>query len=122
MAPEQAMGLVHEIDGRTDLFGLGATMYRLLAGCCIHGDLADTRLLIAAATEHAPPLATVAPSLPPSVCAIVDRALAFDKAQRYPDAPTMRADLRAVRTGREPPYVRAVAEGRVQPGAPLPSR
>ncbi|MGK3996198.1 hypothetical protein [Sorangium sp. So ce1024] len=51
---------------------------------------------------------------------MVDRALAFHKAERYPDAATMRADVRAVRAGRLPPYVVAVEEGRVPAGAPLP--
>ena len=117
MAPEQAMGIVQEIDGRTDLFGLGATMFRLLAGRCIHGELEGARLLIAAATEKAPPLATLAPGAPAAACAVTDRALAFSKAQRYPDAETMRGDVRALLAGREPPYVRAIAEGRIQPGA-----
>jgi serine/threonine-protein kinase len=121
MAPEQALGLVSEIDGRTDLFGLGATMFRVLAGRCIHGDLEGTRLLIAAATEKAPPLATQAPSVPPAVCAVVDRALAFHKPERYPDASTMRADVRALRAGREPPYVLAIAQGRIRPGERLAS-
>ncbi|WP_437675918.1 serine/threonine-protein kinase [Sorangium sp. So ce131] len=112
MAPEQALGLIREIDGRTDLFGLGATMFRLLAGRTIHGNLEDARLLIAAATEKAPPLALHAPTAPPGLCAVVDRALAFDKQQRYPDARTMRADLGAVRAGYDPPYATAAARGR----------
>nr|CAI43931.1 putative serine/threonine protein kinase [Sorangium cellulosum] len=112
MAPEQALGLIREIDGRTDLFGLGATMFRLLAGRTIHGNLEDAHLLIAAATEKAPPLAQHAPAAPPGLCAVVDRALAFLKQERYPDARTMRADLAAVRAGREPPYATAAARGR----------
>ncbi|WP_437735563.1 serine/threonine-protein kinase [Sorangium sp. So ce1335] len=112
MAPEQALGLIREIDGRTDLFGLGATMFRLLAGRTIHGKLEDARLLIAVATEKAPPLAQHAPGAPPGLCAVVDRALAFLKQERYPDARTMRADLAAVRAGREPPYATAAARGR----------
>ncbi len=119
MAPEQASGRVSETDGRTDLFGLGATMYRLLSGRCIHGDLADARLLIAAATRPVRPLATVAPLFHEGLCGVVDRALAFDKLERYPDAKTMRADVSAVRAGREPPYVTAIAEGRVGPGEAL---
>lgn len=109
MAPEQALGLIREIDGRTDLFGLGATMFRLLAGRTIHGNLDDARLLIAVATERAPPLSLHAPTAPPGLCAVVDRALAFLKQERYPDARTMRADLAAVRAGREPPYAAAAA-------------
>jgi eukaryotic-like serine/threonine-protein kinase len=120
MAPEQACGRVREIDGRTDLFGLGATMFRLLAGRGIHGDLQGMMLAMAAGSKPAPPLASVAPAVPEAVCAVVDRALVFAQPQRYPDAPTMRADAAALRTGRDPPYVRAIAEGRIPPGAPLP--
>ncbi|AKT42083.1 uncharacterized protein CMC5_063060 [Chondromyces crocatus] len=122
MAPEQALGDVNEVDGRTDLFGLGATMYRLLSGLWIHGDAEGAMLLIAAATQQAPPLASVAPALPPSVCAVVDRALAFAKGERYPDAATMRADIRALRAGRAPVYVLAVAQGQVRAGDRLPVR
>jgi len=121
MAPEQASGDVREIDGRTDLFGLGATMFRLLAGRLIHGELEGTRLLIAAATEKAPALAAWAPGVPPAVGAVVDLALAFEKARRYPSAAAMRSDVRALRAGREPPYALAVAQGRIQPGARLPA-
>jgi serine/threonine protein kinase len=118
MAPEQAIGHVREIDGRTDLFSLGATMFHLIAGRGIRGDLIDAGLLIAAATERAPLLATQAPL----VDAVVNRALVFEKAQRYPDALTMRADIQALRSGREPPYVTALAQGRMQPGERLPPR
>ncbi|HEY4121870.1 MAG TPA: serine/threonine-protein kinase [Byssovorax sp.] len=119
MAPEQASGRVSDTDGRTDLFGLGATLYHLLSGRPIHGDLADAHLLIAAATRQVRPLATVAPLFHEALCGVIDRALAFDKLERYPDARTMRADVSAVRSGRDPPYVRAVAEGRVRPGDAL---
>jgi serine/threonine-protein kinase len=122
MAPEQAKGRIDDIDGRTDLFGLGATMFRLLSGRGIHGELAGTLLAMAATSRAAPPLASVAPAVPPSVCAVVDRALAFEQAQRYPDAATMRGDVAALRSGRDPPYVQAVAEGRIRPGDPLPRR
>ncbi|WP_437739564.1 serine/threonine-protein kinase [Sorangium sp. So ce1504] len=122
MAPEQARGMVREIDGRTDVFGLGATMFRLLSARAIHGHVADARLLIAAATARAPSLAQCAPDVPSEVCDVVDRALAFHKIERYPDAATMRADVRAVRAGRLPPYVVAVEEGRIPAGDPLPRR
>jgi serine/threonine-protein kinase len=49
----------------------------------------------------------------------VARALAFAKAERYPDAATMRADVAAFRAGREPPYVLALTEGRIKPGDAL---
>ncbi|AUX27057.1 protein kinase [Sorangium cellulosum] len=119
MAPEQATGLIHDIDGRTDLFGLGATMFRLLAGRPVHGDVTEAMEVIAAATEPAPPLASVAPGISPAVAAVVDRSLAFLKLHRYPNAETMRADVRAVRAGGPPPYALAVLEGRIRAGQPI---
>ncbi|WP_437713093.1 serine/threonine-protein kinase [Sorangium sp. So ce448] len=119
MAPEQATGLIHDIDGRTDLFGLGATMFRLLAGRQVHGEVTEAMEVIAAATEAAPPLASVAPGISPSVAAVVDRSLAFIKFHRYPNAETMRADVRAVRAGALPPYAQAVIEGRIRAGQPI---
>lgn len=116
MSPEQATGLVQEIDGRTDLFGLGATMFRLLSGRPVHGDVSETLEVIAAATEAAPPLASVAPGISPDMAAVVDHALAFVKHHRYPNAELMLADVRALRAGQPPPYVRAIAEGRLRPG------
>jgi serine/threonine-protein kinase len=119
MAPEQATGLVNEIDARTDLFALGASMFLLLSGRTVHGSLSETQEIIAAATEPPAPLASVAPGIPGDVCAVVDRALAFIKHERYPDARTMRADVRALRAGDSPPYVRAIAEGTISAGAVL---
>jgi eukaryotic-like serine/threonine-protein kinase len=117
MPPEQARGNVAAIDGRTDIFSLAATLFHLLSGQLIHGRLIDASLLIASATARVKPLAAVAPSLPPAVCAVVDRGLVFESAQRYPDAATMRLDVQALRAGRAPPYVSAIAAGTVPPGA-----
>jgi serine/threonine-protein kinase len=59
------------------------------------------------ASVPAPSLATVAPQAPPGVCAIVDRALAFDRDNRYPSAATMQQDVRAVRSGQPPSFALA---------------
>ncbi|HVK71037.1 MAG TPA: serine/threonine-protein kinase [Polyangium sp.] len=116
MAPEQAMGKNQELDGRTDLFALGATMFRLLGGRYVHGDAENALLLVAAATRPAPPLASIAPHIPAPVCRVVDIALAFHKEARYPDAATMRFDVYSLRAGKTPPYATAVAEGRIRAG------
>ncbi|MFO0552845.1 MAG: serine/threonine-protein kinase [Polyangiaceae bacterium] len=122
MSPEQAIGKVQDIDGRSDIFGLGATLYHILSGRPVHIAPGDALLLIAAATKQAAPLATYAPHVPPTLCAVVDRALAKEKHERYPDAATMRADVVAVRAAKPPPYVTAIAEGRIAPGAPFSRR
>ena len=121
MAPEQARGKVDEIDGRTDIFGLGATMFRLLTARAMHGDLSDASVLAAAATMQAPPISSVFPELPYAVAAVVDLALSFQKTARYPNAATMRHDIRNLREGKAPPYVLAIAEGRIVAGDPLKS-
>lgn len=90
MAPEQALGKVSEIDGRTDLWSVGATMLTLLTGREVH--LAETaqHMMVLAATQQAPSLVTVLADAPPSLVALIDRALAFDKQERWPGAIQMR--------------------------------
>jgi serine/threonine protein kinase len=103
MPPEQIRG--GEVDGRTDVFAVGATMFRLLSGRHVHNAVgSEGDLLVRMATEQAPPLASVAPDLPAGLCRVVDRALALDPRRRYPDAASMRGDLRAVRRGEAPPW------------------
>lgn len=97
MAPEQALGRVREIDGRTDIYGLGATLYHALSGRPLHHGLSDASLIIAAATREVPSLATVAPALPTLLVSVVDRCLRKERADRYPDVVTLRADLLALR-------------------------
>jgi serine/threonine-protein kinase len=105
MPPEQARGA--EIDHRADLFAVGATMYRIIAKRRIHEAKTDQEMLAKMATEPAQALASVAPAAPRDVCLVVDRALAFDRDRRYPDAATMQADVRALRAGQPPPWATA---------------
>ena len=110
MAPEQALGRRGKVDGRTDLFALGALMFRALAGRRIHEEPSEAELLVAMATKPAPRLAAVSPGVLPAVCAIVDRALAFSQEARYPDAETMRRDVQAVLSGAIPSYAAALQD------------
>jgi serine/threonine-protein kinase len=121
MAPEQARGM--PIDVRADIFGVGATMFRLITGRHVHVAKKDTELLNKMAKEPAPPIATIAPKTPSDVCLIVDRALAFHADRRYPDAGTMLGDVRAVLRGGSPPFAAKLAEGdqrRTLPAIPPP--
>ena len=115
MPPEQIKG--HEIDARADLFAVGATMFRLIAKRRIHHAENETETRVTMASEPAPRLASVSAEAPPDVCVVVDRALMFDREQRYPDAITMQRDVRALREGMPPPY----AHARLLEGTPAPS-
>jgi serine/threonine-protein kinase len=94
MSPEQAGGRTNEIDGRTDIFALGATGFRLLTGRRIH-EAEDMPLLIAMANDPAPRVRDVCPRVSERVAAILDRAIAFRREDRYSTATEMRADVQA---------------------------
>ena len=107
MAPEQALGRRAEIDGRVDVFALGATLFRVLSGRRVHEAESEAELLMAMASRPAPPLASVAPDVPEPIAQVVDLALAFSRDARYPDARTMLGDVRALRAGSLAPYASA---------------
>ena len=93
MPPEQAAGRVHEIDARSDLFALGATCFRILAGRTVHPGESALAICTLMAKEPAPKLRTVAPHVSPKTASAIDRALAFSRDARFPDAASMRAAL-----------------------------
>ena len=94
MAPEQARGMLDDIDGQTDIWAAGATLFYLLTGCLVHEGENAQMLLVHAATRPAPSLETRAPQAPPGLIAVIDQALAFDKAARWPSAEHMRDAIR----------------------------
>jgi eukaryotic-like serine/threonine-protein kinase len=94
MAPEQARGLLAEVDAQTDLWGCGAMMFLLLSGRGVHDAHTDSELLANAMTKPAPRLSSVAPDVAAGVASFVDRALEFSKDMRWPDAGHMQEALR----------------------------
>ena len=121
MAPEQALAKTSEIDGRTDLWAAGATLFTLVVGSFVHqGDNAP-QLLVQAATTRARSLATALPTAHPSVVDFVDRSLAFERESRFPNAAAMQAALRAAHQlafGALPPRQSLVGGGSTRP-API---
>lgn len=96
MPPEQARGLWHLVDARSDLWAVGATMFTLLSGRFLHGERTQQEFLMAAASLRAPSLASVTPELPARLVRLVDRVLELDPAERWPDAATMQKAVRRV--------------------------
>ncbi|WP_394832261.1 protein kinase [Pendulispora rubella] len=96
MPPEQALGEQKKIGPHSDCWAVGATMFSLLSGEFVHQAETTGGLLAAAASKHARSLAGVAPELPLPVTQFVDKALAFDIADRWQSATEMREALLSV--------------------------
>jgi serine/threonine-protein kinase len=96
MAPEQARGRWDEVDGQTDLWALGATLFTLLCGEYVHEGETVNETLALACTQPARSVKVLRPDLPPAAAALIDRALQYAKPQRFADAWAMREQLRIV--------------------------
>ena len=96
MAPEQAMAVPGEIDARTDVWAAGATLFTMLSAHFVHEGDNARQVMIRAATEPARSLGSIVPDLPATVVAIVARATAFERSERWPSAAEMRDAVRDV--------------------------
>lgn len=99
MSPEQAMG--RELDGRSDLFSLGAVLYEMLTGCYAFDG--DNLPMIVYRVIHDTPVAAASlrPQLPAELTELLARLLDKDPAAR-PDAQTATEMIQAVRAGMPP--------------------
>ncbi|MGE0712308.1 MAG: protein kinase [Planctomycetota bacterium] len=97
MPPEQAGGV--DADRRSDVYGLGATLYALLSARAPFEAPSLPELLKRLATEAPVSLAERAPDCPPDLVAVVMRTLAKEPGDRYPDMRALAADLVRVRAG-----------------------
>jgi serine/threonine-protein kinase len=93
MSPEQALAEPGDIDARTDLWAVGATLFTLLSARFVHEGDNARQLMIRAATEPARALDGIVADLPAAVVELVARALRFEKAERWQTATEMRLAL-----------------------------
>ena len=101
MPPEQALGRREDVDAQSDLWAVGATLFVVLSGESVHEGGDARAKLIATARTAARPLREAAPDVPRAVAQVIDRALAFHKQERWPDATAMREALRWARLSLE---------------------
>lgn len=94
MSPEHARGLWEEVDARSDLWSVGATMFELLTGQLVHNGRTTNEQLLSAMSSRAASIASAAPGISPFVAEVIDRSLAYEKADRYPDARAMQDAVR----------------------------
>ncbi|MDF1505200.1 serine/threonine-protein kinase [Roseisolibacter sp. H3M3-2] len=107
MSPEQAAGA--PLDGRSDLYALGVVGYLAVSGRLPFEAASVPALLVRQATEAAPGVLRVAPGLPPALATAIDRCLARDPGDRFPDGEALAAALAPPPEARPalPPTLRA---------------
>ena len=92
MSPEQLSG--KKIDGRSDLFSLGVTLYQLACGKLPFEGDSMAQLMFKIANEPQPDIRTVKPDLPDCLVDILNKALVKDADHRYQTGAEMAADIR----------------------------
>ncbi len=95
MSPEQARG--EELDGRTDLFSLGATLYETTTGKQAFDGNTSAVIFESILNRNPPPANQLNPNLPPQFERILDRSLEKDRDLRYQSAAEMRAEMKILK-------------------------
>ncbi len=99
MSPEQANGDVHELDRRTDVYSLGATLYDVIAGRPPFVSEHPWKLLVMMTLEDPPPLREVKPGVPRDLDTIVMKCLEREREHRYDSARALADELQRVLDG-----------------------
>jgi serine/threonine-protein kinase len=94
MSPEQAQSF-SDIDGRTDLFSVGAMLFEMLTGAPPHSAPTYEAVLIAICTRDAEDVRVKAPEVPEKLARVIARALRRERHERYQSADEMLEDLDA---------------------------
>jgi serine/threonine-protein kinase len=96
MSPEQLEG--RKVDGHSDLFSLGVTLFQLLTGQLPFAADSMTGLMRQIAEVPHPPLRALRPELPACVESVIDRALAKNPEDRYETGAQMSTALEDCRS------------------------
>src|SRR5438034_11788970 len=111
MRPEQVLG--ERVDPRSDLYSLGVVGFFALSGELPFVGPDDMPVLARHVRDPPPPLASVAPGVPPRLAETIDRCLAKDPGARFPNGEALAAALAAALDRRAAVAVRAfVTEAR----------
>jgi tetratricopeptide (TPR) repeat protein/predicted Ser/Thr protein kinase len=99
MSPEQVAGST--IDGRSDMFAVGAVMYELLTRRQAFPGKIDSGVLHKILNGEPEPFESHCPHLDPAIGQIVRRALRKEPGARFPDLQQMRAEVAQARRALE---------------------
>jgi serine/threonine protein kinase len=94
MSPEQAQAFA-DVDGRADLFSVGAILFECLSGRPPHTGATYEAVLIAICTKDAEDVRNLEPGVPLELSLAIQKALARDRDQRFRSAEEFLAALTA---------------------------
>jgi serine/threonine protein kinase len=92
MAPEQLMG--EEVDLRVDVYATGCVLFECLAGQKVHNTTSIMGLVAKQSLKQAPDVTPLS-GIPPQIVAVIGRALAPERNERWQTAAEMREALDA---------------------------
>lgn len=98
MSPEQAKG--GHVDGRSDVYALGVTLYRLLTGQLPFSSDSATSLINSHAELPIPDIRSVKSNIPAVWQEVVSKAMAKDPKDRYATASDFARDVNEVVSGK----------------------
>ena len=100
MSPEQVRARRSDLDHRTDVYSLGATLYEVVSLERVHESDNIGALCAQILADEPRPIRDVDPSIPKDLATIVHKAISKERGDRYGSAGAMAADLRAFSEGR----------------------
>jgi serine/threonine-protein kinase len=115
MSPEQGEG-ASDLNGRSDVYALGAILFQLLTGRLPYQSDTPHGMIIQHITKPIPDLRPLRPDLPPQVQAVLERAMAKPRDQRYATAGEL---AQAVAALLSTPAVHPAPASTLLAGAPL---
>jgi serine/threonine-protein kinase len=119
MAPEQ-MRSARDVDGRADVYSVGAMTYELLTGEPPFVGEGYEDVVVKVLTTAFKPLRDLNPRLPMPLCTAIQRALARDPAERWPNAKAFADALKAALQDTPAEPVTLPIAGAFEPTVPSP--
>lgn len=92
MSPEQVQG--GKVDHRADIWALGVILYEMLTGKHPYGGDYEHAVMYSIVNEEPEPLDAVLQDVPEKLSEIIEKALAKEQENRYPDMEALIADLK----------------------------
>lgn len=109
MSPEQAGG--EAVDARSDLFSLGCVLYQLLTGRRAFDAGTLPAVLMRVMKEDPQPPSQLVPGLPSAIDAVIAKALAKGREERYQTGLELAADLQDLLDERAPGHAGGLSAG-----------